>query len=266
MRIFIELNKIFTLWRFNLKSELAMRQSFLLLTVGMIINDLAFVIVWVFFFMRFGTVNGWQAVDVIGLQAMVTMVYGLGFFFGGGANKLTQQIDSGYFDTHLLTPGNLYLKLFANHIRTSALGDILYGLITTTVFFIMIKAGLVDIMVWILCLIPATIILCNYNLIAGMIGFLVTDASYLAGSLLDVLVGSSTYPSGTYNEFLRFCFVFVIPSIVIGGLPVEIIKNHSYELVFLIWAIAIFWVLLAVFLLKKAIKRYESANLLANRV
>jgi len=261
-----ELDKAFFIWKINFRSELAMRKSFLLLTFGMIINDLAFPIVWIFFFLNFGSFNGWEVADVIGLQAMAGLTIGLSFFTAGGATKLPQQIDSGYFDNHLLTPGNLYLKIFVSHIRTSALGDVFYGLIMTVIYFILIQANPLQIFIWILPIIPAVMIINNFILITGLVGFFINDATYLAGSLQDTLIGPSLYPSGAYSGALRFFFIFIIPAIAIGGLPVEIIKNNSYYMIFGIWLLAVIWTVLAYTLLNAVVKKYESANLLANRV
>lgn len=261
-----ELDKAFFIWRINLRSELAMRKSFLILTIGMIINDLAFPIVWIFFFLNFGSFNGWEVADVIGLQAMAGLTIGLSFFTAGGATKLPQQIDSGYFDNLLLTPGNLYLKIFVSHIRTSALGDVFYGLIMTVIYFILIQANILQMIMWLLPIIPAVMIINNFILITGLVGFFINDATYLAGTLQDTLIGPSLYPSGAYSGALRFFFIFIIPAIAIGGLPVEIIKNNSYYMILGIWGLGLLWTGLGYILLNAAVKKYESANLLANRV
>jgi len=261
-----EFKKMAAMWHTNLRSELAMKQSFLMLTIGMIINDLAFPLVWIFFFMQFGDINGWNIKDIVGLQGMTALTIGLSFFTAGGANKLPQQIDTGYFDNHLLTPGNLYLKIFASHIRTSALGDVIYGTVMSVIYLVLIHADAGQILMWLLPVLPAVVIVNNFTLITGLVAFYITDASYLASSLLDTLVGPSLYPSGTYSSGLRFFFIFIVPAIVVGGLPVEIVKNYSWWLILGIWALAAVWTILANLALKAAVKKYESANLLANRV
>ena len=52
-KIYLELRKYIFLLLYNLKAESALQKSFWILILGMMLNDIAFVLVWVFFFQSF---------------------------------------------------------------------------------------------------------------------------------------------------------------------------------------------------------------------
>ncbi len=261
-----DFRKYFILWYYNLKAETALRQSFLMLVFGMVLNDVAFVAVWVFFFQSFGSFNGWQASDALGLEAMAAATYGLGYFFAAGPRKLPRMVDSGYFDNLLLTPGNLHLKIFAAFIRPSAIGDIIFGTILSIIYFIVVPAAWWQILAWFLVMIPGGIIVANFALFASLISFWVTDSDQLSYSLTDMMINPSLYPSAVYNQTMRFIFIYILPALAVGSLPVEAFRQNNYLISALVWALAFLWIAIANISLRVSVKHYESANLVANRV
>lgn len=44
------------------------------------------------------------------------------------------------------------------------------------------------------------------------------------------------------------------------------VKNLNFNQIFYVWALAIIWTLIALFVLKQGIKRYESGNLTGARI
>ena len=68
----------------NIQSSAELRTSFLMNIVGMGINNLAFIILWVFFVQSVGIIGGWTTADIIGLQGFVGLGFGIVFSVGSG--------------------------------------------------------------------------------------------------------------------------------------------------------------------------------------
>ena len=60
---------------------------------------------------------------------------------------------------------------------------------------------------------------------------------------------------------LRVIFTFVVPSLLLGAIPVEIVKNISLTNLLMIILLTVFWFILAVAFFYKSLKKYESNNL-----
>lgn len=245
----------------NLRNAMQLRAAFWLDVVGMMINNMAFVIIWIFFFTKMGTISGWGSIEAIGLNGMVALAYGITYAFAGGASKLAINVNSGNFDNYLLSPTNLYIKILTSYSKTSAFGDLFYGIILMIVFIVLAQLPLLSILLLVVLVPLCSLIMINFVLVSGLIAFLIPDTAEVANNLFELMITPSFYPSGLYSKFMRFFFMFIIPAIAIAGAPVELIRNTSWPLLVSIVCLSAFWTWLAMFLLKKALKHYESGNL-----
>lgn len=250
----------------NISSAAELRLSFIMQVVGMMLNNTSLLAIWIFFFHAFGTINGWSGKEVLALQGFVAVAYGITFSLFSGASELPVAINNGAFDSILLTPRNLYLRILTIVTRTSALGDTLYGLILLVIYSIIAGLSIAQFGLLIFLLIPATLIIINFLLITSCIGFFIPDSEELSRNAFELMFGPSLYPSGVYQGAMRIFFLFVLPSIAISGLPVEAIKNFNLPSILIIWSLAGMWSLVTYFVLKQGVKRYESGNLTGARI
>jgi len=245
----------------NLKNAMGLRVAFWLDVVGMMINNIAFIIIWIFFFSKMGTINGWGSVEVIGLESMVALAYGVTYALAGGASALASNVNSGNFDNFLLSPTNLYVKILTSYTKASAFGDMLYGLILLVIFAVVGNIPLLNILLFLLMIPLCSLVMINFVLVSGLIAFLIPDTAEVAGNLFELMITPALYPSGLYSKTMKFIFMFVVPAIIVGGAPVELVRNPRWSIFLLIVSMALFWTWLAMFLLKKALRHYESGNL-----
>jgi ABC-2 type transport system permease protein len=250
----------------NIKANASMKTAFILQMVGMMLNNLAFVLLWLLFTDIFGEINGWGKWEVIGLQGLVALSYGICYAFFRGGEVLPSYIDKGVFDTLLVSPRNLYLRILTLGSRMSAFGDLLYGIILLCVFCVGIGANMPQVILLLLLTIPSAFILINFTLLCSCVGFFIPDSQELSKNLLEYMFGPAMYPSGLYPPLMRFVFTFVLPSIVIGGLPIETITHPTFSNIAIIWLIAVWWFFVTHKVLAYGIKRYESGNLTGARV
>ncbi len=264
--IYTEIAVALTITRKNIKANASMKGAFLLQMIGMMLNNVAFVFLWLLFTDIFGEINGWGKWEVVGLQGLIAVSYGVCYAFFRGSEVLPAYIDKGIFDTLLVSPRNLYIRILTLVSRMSAFGDLLYGLILLILFCIGIKTTIIQVVLLAVLLIPSAFILINFTLLCSCIAFVIPDSEDLAKNLLEYMFGPSMYPAGVYPPFMRFVFTFVLPSIVIGGLPIETVSHINFLSIAIIRLIAIWWFFVTIKVLNYGITRYESGNLTGARV
>ena len=249
----------------HLRSAMELRRAFGLQIIGMMVNNTAFVVIWLFFFQVFGTIYGWSSLETIGLQGFVALVYGLAFTIGSGILHLPSIVDNGSFDALLLSPRNLYLGVITSKCGVSSIGDIFFGIVLIVTYLVMASASWQQVLLLITLLLPATMIVLNCALITSLLAFLLPNSTSISKSLFDIFFSPSMYPSGLFQGGTRFLFLFVIPSLAIAGIPIEVVRDVDLKGWLIVWGLGIFWTCLGIKLLTLAVKKYESGNLVGAR-
>ena len=252
--------------KINLVAAAELRLSFLMQVVGMIVNNVSFVVVWLLFFNAFGTINGWSGKEVIGLQGFLAVAFGIAFSFFAGSRDLDSFINNGTFDSILLTPRNLYLRILTATATTSAIGDAIFGIVLSGIYIYTAHLSLTQVFLLASLVPPVVTIFINFALITSCIGFYMPDSTQLSRDAFEIMLGPSLYPSGMYQGIIRFVFLVIVPSIAVGGLPIEAVANLDIFKVGIVWILAAAWFLIALFVLRHGVRRYESANLTGARV
>ena len=81
--------------------------------------------------------NGWEPFDIFGLYAFSAGSFGLICSFFNGIYNIPMYISTGNFDKYLLTPKNTLLKVSTSAISTSAIGDLVFGIICFIIWIIL---------------------------------------------------------------------------------------------------------------------------------
>ncbi len=245
----------------NMKNEKELKSSFIISIIGMAINNVAFTILWYYFGKTVGVLNGWVATDIFGLYAINSFAFGIVNAFFYGMVEIPNYIVTGNLDKFLLTPKNLLLKISVSKFQTSAIGDMLFGLICGGIYIVVAKISMVQILLMILFTIIVSIIFYSFSLICMTVSFYLLDGRNISTGLYGMFISNSLYHGGAFTGLLRIIFIFVMPSLLIGVLPVEIMKNFDINSFLLILVLTVFWVIVSVLFFYKSLKKYESNNL-----
>jgi len=244
----------------NIQSSAELRTSFLMNIVGMSINNTTFIILWGFFVKSVGVIGGWTVADIIGLQGFVALCFGIVFSAGAGIRKLADYTATGAFDRFMLSPKNLLVRIATSSFGVSALGDIVFGIVCLSIYAFLIHATIYQILLIALLVIISTIVFLAAAIAIYSTSFFFTDASSVTGSLFELFLTPSIFHGGAFQGVIRFFFTFIIPSLLIGTLPVEITKDISMDKLLLVSILALFWFTLSIKIFNKAVKKYESSN------
>lgn len=261
-----ELNVAWAYTVLNIRESAAERVSFVMQILGMILNNVAFIIVWVLFIDVFGKLNGWGAAEVIALQGYNALIFGVAFTLCGGFVPVRALILNGGFDSILLTPRALLTRIATLDIRTSAIGDIVYGVVCVGVYLVLAGGGWYEALMLLLFMVPALAIFLSILLISATVAFYVADSEDLSRSIFELFFAPSMYPAGGFQGLTRFVLVFVIPSITIASLPIELLSTFSWFWFGVIWVLGLVWPALAYWFFLSGLKRYESGNVTGARI
>jgi ABC-type uncharacterized transport system permease subunit len=112
-----------------------------------------------------------------------------------------------------------------------------------------------------LVVISSTVFLAATIAIQSM-SFFFVDAGSMTGSLFELFLTPSLFHGGAFQGTMRFVFTFIVPSLLVGALPVEIVRNVSFGQFLLVSVLAAFWLVFSIKIFNHAVKRYESSNLM----
>ncbi len=244
----------------NIVSSAELRTSFLMNVIGMTINNTAFIFLWIFFVKSVGEINGWTGADIVGLQGITALSYGIVFSIAMGIRKLPEYVASGSFDRFMLSPKNILLRVATSAFSPSAVGDVVFGFICLIIYAVLLHVGFLQILLGILLILCSTIIFLASIIIIFSTSFYFVDAYNVSTSLFEIFFTPALFHGGAFQGITRFVYTFLVPSLLIGALPVEIVRDTSLSGALLVSFLTIIWLSLAVTIFNKAVQRYESSN------
>lgn len=245
----------------NIRNEKELKVSFIITVIGMAINNTAFLVIWYCFGKEIGEINGWSAIDIFGLYGFNTVAYGVINTIFAGIYYIPTYITTANLDKFLLTPKNLLLKISTSKFKTSAVGDLLFGLICFVIYAYIRKMSLLFILLSLYLMVIVSIVYYGFSLICATVSFYVMDGKNITNGLYETFLSTSLYHGGAFTGILKAFFTFVIPSLLIGAFPLELVKDFSLSKLLLITGLTIFWLVISIIFFNLSLKKYNSNNL-----
>ncbi len=245
------------LYRRELASALEYRFNFVVQTVGMVLNDAFWLLFWLIFFEKFGSVNGWQFKEIIMLNSVLAGSWGLTVVLFGNWKDIAKFIENGSLDYYLTLPKNVLLHLLVK-MHYSGMGDLVYGLGLS--FFVVQKS---QILLFVLLFLSASLTILGFGILIGSITFYLRYFEQMARTAREVFLTFSFYPFSIYSGFTRFFLLFIIPAGFVGGIPVELLTSFSWKWFILQIAVSLFFFIFSIWFFYHGLKRYESGNVIA---
>jgi ABC-2 type transport system permease protein len=106
---------------------------------------------------------------------------------------------------------------------------------------------------------------CFAMLLPNILAFYVFDSERLSRYVGTIFLDGVNYPGGLFSGAIRVALLTVLPSLLVGVVPVDILRGIHMEWLGFGVVIAVFWWSLTLWLFKRALRRYESANLVGAR-
>lgn len=255
------LSLLYNYARANTQGALEYRASLISQALGMLLNNVLWVVFWTAYFQRF-ELPGWTREDVIALWAVLAASVGLANVLFGNGMRLATLIERGELDFYLTLPKPLLLHALVSRMMLMSIGDLVFGPLS---FGIYCHPGLQEWLLFGLAMLTGAAILVSFLVIAGSLAFWLGRAQSIASQLFGVLINFSTYPTAIFGERVRLLLYTLIPAALIGTLPVELIKSARPVLAAELLGAAVLLMALAGLIFHRGLRRYESGNLIAMR-
>jgi ABC-type uncharacterized transport system permease subunit len=244
----------------NFANEKVLRSSFLLQMVGVFISNLSFFIIWIVFSRAVGPVNGWGALQTFGMLSISIFSFGVVHSICGSMWNWYEMVPNGAFDSFLTKPKSLFLRVATNRFSVSACGDLIQGMIGIAIFIFLASPSLYKCLLLLVMIVPAIVVHFSLMMFFNYVIFWLPQATSLTRSLNELILLPSTQPISILKGGMRFFYLFIIPALLIGGLPIEVWLKPDWGMVLLAYAIAAFWFFVSHRFFYYSLRRYESGN------
>ncbi|HKX73297.1 MAG TPA: ABC-2 family transporter protein [Candidatus Saccharimonadales bacterium] len=252
-------------WRTQFKAATKLRGAFTLQVVGMIINNIGLIVAWWFLFERFGTINGWTGAELIAVQGVNMLIFGITVIFSTGLYELPRYVDQGSFDSFLTKPAGILPQITSSAIEISTLGDIILGVVLIGWYIVIAQVSLMAIGLFMAACVLGVLLMWCFTLMPFLLAFYMFDSEKVSRNIAFFYLDTGIYPSGVLTGGIRLVLLTVFPGLFIGAVPMDILRGIGWELLLVGLAVAAFWLFVSLRLFRRALTRYESANLVGAR-
>lgn len=248
--------------KYALIREMLNKTTFVTNILFMVLNNACFIIQWIILYSIKDNVGGYTFKEVMLLWGIAAGTYGVSHFFFEKSYTLADTITEGKLDVFLVQPKSVLLSAITSDISTSALGDMLYGLImclvaslTVTQFFL-----------FLFFCISGGIILTSFAVILGSLSFWFQKADMVADTTNGFMNNFATYPDGIFKGAVKLLLFTIVPVGFVNYIPVKILCSFRLDLTLLVIVVTTIIVLLAYLVFYSGLKRYSSSNLMNARI
>jgi ABC-2 type transport system permease protein len=250
-------------FKFNISSVMEYRVSFLVQCFGMILNNSAFIFFWWILFKNVNTIGGYGFKDEMMLWAIMSTSFGLCFVAFGNVNQITRMILNGELDTYLLQPKDPLINILCSKTIVSAWGDALYGII---LFFIIKGFDVGGFLLFLLFCITGALMFGSVLVTFHALSFYAGNTEGLAQTVTEFFISFSIYPEGIFNNAVKSILYTVIPVAFIVYIPAKVINQFSLVMLLEVLGVTLIWMVIAYTMFCRGLKRYESGNLIINKL
>lgn len=244
----------------GLKSAWQYKLSFIFQISMMVINDLFLLVIWVFFFDRFPSLNGWSFEDTQKLFAMHALAFTFVMFIFGGVLDMARSIEEGSIDQFLTQPRSLLWRIYTNGFRLNVLGDGVFAL--GMLAYISLNYGWSNLFfIPVAAMFEAWGVLVITSLVQSF-GFWLKRFGGASFQYFWALEAPSLYPQNSFVGGMRVLLLTLVPALWVVGIPYSFVSEHSFLMlgVVAVFNVVVTVIMLAVF--RKGLRNYGSGNLI----
>ena len=248
--------------KYGLMREMLNKVTFVMNIVFMILNNAGFIVQWLIIYSLKSDIGGYTFKQVLLLWGFAAGTYGFSHFFVKKAFSLSDTITNGKLDSYLVQPKNVLISAITSDVETSALGDMLYGII------MLIVSGLTfsKFVLFIVFSICGGIITTSVAVILASLSFWIKKADMIADTGNNLIIHFATYPGGIFNGISKILLYTIIPVGIIDYIPVTILSKFNFGLMILVIGLTIVWTAFAFIIFYKGLRKYSSSNLMIAKI
>ena len=208
----------------NAVAEVAAKPAALVVQMlVMMINDFVWVVFWVLFFDRVGTLGGWDRDSILLLQAVLTTAGGLSLGLFANARRIGAMAVGGDLDAVLALPVAPLPFVLLRRIEPVNLGDLVFGI---GLFLIACDPTPARSLAFVLVVLASTVLLTGFLVLTGALAFFIgRSESGELGFHGMLLLGA--YPVDLFAGAIRLVLFTVVPAAFVSAVPARLIEEFD---------------------------------------
>jgi ABC-2 type transport system permease protein len=207
-----------------IRTSLMDRTNFILNSVGMVVNDVFFLLLWYMFFAGFRQVGGWGLHDVALLLGLTMGTVAISGVFFGGYRDMAAAILRGEIDALLTQPRGVLARLLARESIPHAWGDLVMSLWMFIAFAALSWRDIPLVLIGLAC---GTTVYIASAVVYASLAFWFAGARSFARDLTDFMLLFSSYPGSIYSGATKLIAYTLLPAGFIVLTPVTFLRAPS---------------------------------------
>lgn len=224
--------------------------------IVMIVNDIVWVIFWVLFFDRVGTIRNWNGDRILMLLAVLTTAGGICLGVFANVRHLASLIVNGELDAILTLPVRPLAYLLVRRVEPSNLGDLAFGVVLYAVAGHPTPARTA---LFVAAVIVSTILILGFLVLIGSTAFFSgRNEGPELGFQAIVLLGS--YPVDVFAGVAKVALYTVIPAAFVASIPARLVDSFDPALALAFVAVAFAFAVAGIATFNFGLRRYSSGS------
>ena len=248
----------------QMKAILAYEADFVVMLFSAVIVQIAgFLFIWTIF-QRIPTINGWSMWQVVMMYALIFVTEGVGSLFFEGTWRLSYLVYTGQFDQMLVRPLSPIVQVLANAVGFNGLGNIVTGLVLIVIGILNTPVQWTPgrLLMLVILVASAATIRVAINLGSAASAFWIKAPWSMVPMFVHQLGEFAKYPITIYSVAVQALIVIAVPFAFVSFFPTAFIFGvEAWSIQGLLTPlVAIYSVVMAVWLFRVGLRRYESSG------
>lgn len=250
-------------FKVHLKSELQYKASFTMSFISNFIVFFGYYFTILCLFDKFSNINGFTMYDVLLTFGIVQFGFAFCEVFFRGIDEFDDLIAEGNFDRLLLRPRSILFQVVCDEISAVRIARLLQDVIVLIVAIINIDVSwdILKVLTLILMIISSVFIFLSIFIITASYCFITVKGLEFRNVLMYGAREMAQYPIGIFKKGFLIFFTCIVPIGFVNYYPLlYILGRETNKLFILSPLIAILYIIPAILLFYKGMKRYTSVG------
>jgi ABC-2 type transport system permease protein len=232
----------------------ANRASLVSNMVVMAINDGVWIVFWLLFFHRVGSIHGWDADRIVLLLAVLTTAGGIALGLLANGRRVGAMAVEGELDAVLALPVPPLAYLLLRRVEPANLGDIVFGV---TLFAIAGSPSVERTVVFVGVVLAAATLMTGFMVMTGSLAFFVgrSEGGELGFHAI-LLLGS--YPVDVFAGAAKVLLFTIVPAAFVSSVPARLVESFDPVEAAALAAVALTFALAGWLTFTLGLRRYTS--------
>ena len=189
----------------------------------MVLNDIVWVLFWVLFFRRVGSVRGWDGERILLLLSVLTCAGGIALGVLANARRVGNMAVDGALDGVLALPVPPLAHLLLRRVEPVNVGDLIFGIV---LFASTGSHTIARTAVFVGVVIAVATLLTGFLVLTGSVAFFIgRNEGGELGFHAMVLLGS--YPVDVFAGAVKVVLYTVVPAAFVSSVPARLIEDFD---------------------------------------